>query len=106
VEGPGQVAEAVGPFSALDGLHALGEVARDERALELTRRSLGAAGGLGGFVPPLIMGYVYGRTDSYGIGLALLSITAALTLVLTVTIVRRTANQKTRKAHPTSEEAA
>ena len=30
---------------------------------------VGAAGGLGGFVPPLIMGYVYGRTDSYAIGL-------------------------------------
>jgi len=53
---------------------------------------VGAAGGLGGFVPPLIMGYVYGRTDSYGIGLALLSVTAALTLVLTLTVVRRTAN--------------
>lgn len=53
---------------------------------------VGAAGGLGGFVPPLIMGYVYGRTDSYGIGLALLSVTAAVTLVLTLTVVRRTAN--------------
>ena len=52
---------------------------------------VGAAGGLGGFVPPLIMGYVYGRTDSYGIGLILLSVTAALTLVLTLTVVRRTA---------------
>ncbi len=52
---------------------------------------VGAAGGLGGFVPPLIMGYVYGRTDSYGIGLWLLSVTAALTLVLTLTVVRRTA---------------
>jgi NNP family nitrate/nitrite transporter-like MFS transporter len=52
---------------------------------------VGAAGGLGGFVPPLIMGYVYGRTDSYAIGLWLLSVTAALTLVLTVTVVRRTA---------------
>ena len=52
---------------------------------------VGAAGGLGGFVPPLIMGYVYGRTDSYAIGLALLSVTAALTLVLTLTVVRRTA---------------
>lgn len=51
---------------------------------------VGAAGGLGGFVPPLIMGYVYGRTDSYAIGLGLLSVTAALTLVLTLTIVRRT----------------
>ncbi len=52
---------------------------------------VGAAGGLGGFVPPLIMGYVYGRTESYGIGLALLSVTAALTLLLTLTVVRRTA---------------
>ena len=52
---------------------------------------VGAAGGLGGFVPPLIMGYVYGRTDSYMIGLILLSVTAALTLVLTLTVVRRTA---------------
>jgi NNP family nitrate/nitrite transporter-like MFS transporter len=52
---------------------------------------VGAAGGLGGFVPPLIMGYVYGHTDSYAIGLWLLSLTAALTLVLTLTVVRRTA---------------
>ena len=41
---------------------------------------VGAAGGLGGFVPPLIMGYVYGQTDSYAIGLWLLAATAALTL--------------------------
>ncbi len=52
---------------------------------------VGAAGGLGGFVPPLIMGYVYGQTQSYAIGLWLLAITAALTLLLTVTVVRRTA---------------
>ncbi|HSE10364.1 MAG TPA: MFS transporter [Nocardioidaceae bacterium] len=51
---------------------------------------VGAAGGLGGFVPPLIMGYVYGRTDSYAIGLGLLSVTAAFTLLLTLTVVRRT----------------
>ena len=41
---------------------------------------VGAAGGLGGFVPPLIMGYVYGQTNSYAIGLILLAVTAALTL--------------------------
>ncbi len=52
---------------------------------------VGAAGGLGGFAPPLLMGYVYGRTDSYAIGLWLLAVTAALTLLLTVTVVRRTA---------------
>ncbi|KRF02730.1 MFS transporter [Nocardioides sp. Soil777] len=52
---------------------------------------VGAAGGLGGFVPPLLMGYVYGQTDSYAIGLWLLAATAALTLLLTLTVVRRTA---------------
>jgi NNP family nitrate/nitrite transporter-like MFS transporter len=51
---------------------------------------VGAAGGLGGFAPPLIMGYVYGRTDSYAIGLWMLSVTAALTLALTLTSVRAT----------------
>lgn len=50
---------------------------------------VGAAGGLGGFAPPLLMGYVYGRTDSYAIGLWLLAVTAALTLLLTLTTVRR-----------------
>ena len=55
---------------------------------------VGAAGGLGGFVPPLIMGYVYGQTDSYAIGLWMLSVTAAVTLALTLTIVRRTAQEQ------------
>jgi NNP family nitrate/nitrite transporter-like MFS transporter len=63
---------------------------------------VGAAGGLGGFVPPLIMGYVYGRTQSYGIGLVLLSITAALTLLLTLTIVRRTAQPDRQNARTVS----
>jgi NNP family nitrate/nitrite transporter-like MFS transporter len=55
---------------------------------------VGAAGGFGGFVPPLLMGYIYGRAGSYEWGLYLLAITAVLTLVLTVTIVRRTAGEK------------
>jgi MFS transporter, NNP family, nitrate/nitrite transporter len=61
---------------------------------------VGAAGGLGGFVPPLLMGYIYGRTDSYAIGLGLLAVTAALTLLLTLTVVRRTATAA-RTAHST-----
>jgi NNP family nitrate/nitrite transporter-like MFS transporter len=54
---------------------------------------VGAAGGFGGFVPPLLMGYIYGRAGSYEWGLYLLAITAALTLLLTLTIVRRTAGE-------------
>ncbi len=58
---------------------------------------VGAAGGLGGFVPPLVMGFVYGRTESYAVGLWLLAATAALTLALTLTVVRRTVlEQETR----------
>lgn len=69
---------------------------------------VGAAGGLGGFVPPLIMGYIYGRTESYGIGLALLSATALLTLLLTVTLLRATANEAAAqlRAESTREEPA
>jgi MFS transporter, NNP family, nitrate/nitrite transporter len=55
---------------------------------------VGAAGGFGGFVPPLLMGFVYGRTESYALGLGLLSVTAALTLLLTLTTVRRTSGVK------------
>ena len=64
---------------------------------------VGAAGGLGGFVPPLLMGYIYGRTESYSLGLALLSVTAALALLLTLTVVRRTASRgsTTAPARPT-----
>lgn len=44
---------------------------------------VGAAGGLGGFVPPLIMGWVYGVDDSYAIGLMLLSDVALAAAVYT-----------------------
>jgi len=50
---------------------------------------VGAAGGLGGFVPPLVMGSIYGRSGSYGLGLVLLALVALATLVLTGTVVRR-----------------
>lgn len=67
---------------------------------------VGAAGGLGGFVPPLIMGYVYGRTESYAIGLWLLAVAAALTLALTLTVVRSTTrayDNDPSDGHPTDE---
>jgi NNP family nitrate/nitrite transporter-like MFS transporter len=59
---------------------------------------VGAAGGLGGFVPPLVMGYVHGQFGSYAVGLALLAIVAALTLVLTMTAVRSAALQRAADA--------
>ncbi|WP_291412865.1 MFS transporter [Actinophytocola sp.] len=51
---------------------------------------VGAAGGLGGFVPPLVMGALYGAFGSYGLGLAALAVVAAATLAFTLTRVRAT----------------
>ena len=45
------------------------------------------------------MGYIYGRTDSYSLGLGLLAVTAALALLLTLTVVRRTAHEHGRRPH-------
>jgi len=44
---------------------------------------VGAAGGLGGFVPPLVMGSVYSHYNSYGSGLAALAIVAGVCVVFT-----------------------
>ncbi|MFA1541991.1 MFS transporter [Actinomadura monticuli] len=50
---------------------------------------VGAAGGLGGFVPPLLMGALWGSLGEYRIGLLLLSLVAAAAGVFTMTTVRR-----------------
>ena len=50
---------------------------------------VGAAGGLGGFVPPLLMGAIYGRSDDYSLGYVLLAVTALLACAFTATVVRR-----------------
>ncbi|MDV6014229.1 MFS transporter [Haloechinothrix sp. LS1_15] len=43
---------------------------------------VGAAGGLGGFVPPLLMGVFYGWLQSYALGLGLLAVTVLAAAVL------------------------
>jgi len=53
---------------------------------------VGAAGGLGGFVPPLVMGYIHTRLDSYGLGLILLAVVSAATMAFTMTVVRTAAS--------------
>jgi MFS transporter, NNP family, nitrate/nitrite transporter len=50
---------------------------------------VGAAGGLGGFIPPLLMGSIYGGTGSYGWGLVGLAVVAAAAAVFTVGYVAR-----------------
>ncbi|WP_275403183.1 nitrate/nitrite transporter [Microbacterium hibisci] len=51
---------------------------------------VGAAGGLGGYFPPLVMGATYNaETHSYTIGLSLLCLTALLALGFTIFLARR-----------------
>lgn len=42
---------------------------------------VGAAGGLGGFLPPLLLGFTYQHTHSYALALVLLSVAALVALV-------------------------
>ncbi len=59
---------------------------------------VGAAGGLGGFFPPLVMGAVYGALGSYTIGFLLLAATAATAGLFTATVLRERSRQETAPA--------
>ena len=61
---------------------------------------VGAAGGLGGFVPPLVMGSLYGAHGSYGVGLMLLAAVAAGALVFTGTGIRGAVAHRAMAARP------
>ncbi len=50
---------------------------------------VGAAGGLGGFFPPLVMAFVKAETGSYAIGFVLLAATAVLAMVVLWLMQRR-----------------
>ena len=49
---------------------------------------VGACGGLGGFVPPLIMGAVYASTGGYAIGLLALAVVAVAATLWTLSLAR------------------
>jgi len=61
---------------------------------------VGAAGGLGGFIPPLLMGAVYQLDGTYGLGFALLAVTALATLLFTLGPVRRGVRARAEAAAP------
>ena len=51
---------------------------------------VGAAGGLGGFFPPLVMGATYDEADhGYTVGLILLCVTAVVALLFTAFGIRK-----------------
>ncbi|MEU3270052.1 MFS transporter [Saccharomonospora sp. NPDC006951] len=58
---------------------------------------VGAAGGLGGFVPPLVMGGIYGALGSYALGLAALALVSLLLFVFATTTVRKAVDRHARQ---------
>ncbi|GAA5162448.1 NarK/NasA family nitrate transporter [Pseudonocardia eucalypti] len=62
---------------------------------------VGAAGGLGGFFPPLVMGLIYGVFGDYSAGFLLLAATAAAAALFTATVLRhRVAGAPGRRLRP------
>jgi MFS transporter, NNP family, nitrate/nitrite transporter len=49
---------------------------------------VGAAGGLGGFIPPLVMGSIYSALSSYALGLIALAAVALVMLGLAALMTR------------------
>jgi NNP family nitrate/nitrite transporter-like MFS transporter len=58
---------------------------------------VGAAGGLGGFFPPLVMALVKGTTGSYALGFILLAGVAAICLIVLAAIGRGTREAASRR---------
>jgi len=61
---------------------------------------VGAAGGLGGFFPPLVMGIVKEQTGGYGLGFALLAATAAVALIVLAAMQREDRRRRRRATRP------
>jgi NNP family nitrate/nitrite transporter-like MFS transporter len=61
---------------------------------------VGAAGGLGGFFPPLVMATVKSQTGSYTLGFILMAVVATVALLVLVMIERPTAPSAERHKQP------
>lgn len=64
----------------------------DSDRIGSTTGFVGAAGGLGGFVPPLLLSALYESTGTYGVGLILLALVSLLCLLVTLTLTRPARN--------------
>jgi NNP family nitrate/nitrite transporter-like MFS transporter len=61
---------------------------------------VGAAGGLGGFFPPLVMAFVKSQTGSYTLGFVLMAVVALLAFVVLIAVSRLGAPGEPVKAEP------
>lgn len=66
---------------------------------------VGAAGGLGGFVPPLLLGAVWAAQHQYILGVALLAIATLVALAITIWIARTTRRATSDGAQATTHPA-
>jgi NNP family nitrate/nitrite transporter-like MFS transporter len=67
---------------------------------------VGAAGGLGGFFPPLVMGIVKETTGGYGLGFALMAVVAGLSLAVLAAVDREDRQARRRAKRPTPATAS
>jgi NNP family nitrate/nitrite transporter-like MFS transporter len=67
---------------------------------------VGAAGGLGGFFPPLVMALVKGLTGSYTLGFVLLALVAVACLVVLMRLSPPGGERRSRRALAPSDPAA
>ena len=67
---------------------------------------VGAAGGLGGFFPPLLMGFVHDLTGGYAIGFMLLSEFALLCLLVNILVLQQRARLLMPRDEPSSRRLA
>ncbi|WP_110590132.1 nitrate/nitrite transporter [Microbacterium suaedae] len=59
---------------------------------------VGAAGGLGGFVPPLLLGWMWTELESYTLGIVFLAVCTAIALVIALYVGRARATAPTKGA--------
>jgi NNP family nitrate/nitrite transporter-like MFS transporter len=66
---------------------------------------VGAAGGLGGFVPPLILGQLWINQEHYGAGLLALAAASAGAIVITLVVARSARRSATTASEPETRSA-
>ena len=81
--------------------HPSGQSAEFDRVGAVTG-VVGAAGGLGGFFPPLVMAVVKAQTGTYTIGFVLMAVVAAIALL----VLRAQSGGTARRAAEASSEVA